>query len=262
MSRDMWDPVRYRTYASERSRPFFELLARVDIEAPDYVVDLGCGPGERTADLAARWPGATVEGVDSSPQMIAEAERTAGPRLRFSVGDLAEWTPTRPVDVIFSNAALQWVPGHQELLPRWVAALAPGGRLAFGVPGNFDAPSHVILRELCGAPRWRDRLAATIRHDVISTPEEYLARLTALGCRVDAWETTYLQVLPGSDPVLEWIKGTALRPVFDALPDEAERAEFLAEIAARLREAYPRRAYGTVFPFRRVFVVAGRLDGD
>ncbi|MEV0399703.1 trans-aconitate 2-methyltransferase [Actinoallomurus sp. NPDC050550] len=259
MSRDIWNPERYRTYAAERARPFSELLARVDVDDPRHVVDLGCGPGERTADLAARWPGARVEGVDSSARMIAEARGAAlGARVRFSIGDLAMWKPDGLVDVIFSHAALQWVPGHQSLLPRWVDALASGGRLAFGMPGNFDAPSHVILRELCAAPRWRDRLAATVRHDVVSTLTEYAGLLAGLGCEVDAWETTYLQILPGPDPVLEWMSGTALRPVFDALPDDTEREEFRAELAVRLRAAYPRRSCGTVFPFRRIFVVARR----
>jgi trans-aconitate 2-methyltransferase len=281
MSRDIWSPGQYRAYASERARPFCELLARIDVDTPAYVVDLGCGPGERTADLAARWPYAVVEGIDSSEQMIAEARRKTldrarphpgaggggrrarertedAPALRFTVGDLAEWAPHRPVDVIFSNAALQWVPGHQRLLPRWVEALAPGGRLAFSMPGNFDAPSHVILRELCGSPRWADRLVRTIRHDVVSAPADYLELLSGLGCEVDAWETTYLQVLPGPDPVLDWMKGTALRPVLDALSEPGEAEEFLAGLAARLREAYPRGAHGTVFPFRRLFVVARR----
>jgi trans-aconitate 2-methyltransferase len=277
----MWNPRQYRAYSSERARPFFELLARIDVAAPGYVADLGCGPGERTADLAARWPGAVIEGIDSSEQMIAEArrmvqdqgrshagrageaggaleltERAAAPR--FSVGDLAGWSPDRPVDVIFSNAALQWVPGHQRLLPRWVEALAPGGRLAFSMPGNFEGPSHVVLRELCGSPRWRDLVGRTVRHNVVAAPADYLGLLSGLGCDVDAWETTYLQVLPGADPVVEWMKGTALRPVLDALPGEGEREEFLEELAARLREPYPQGPYGTVFPFRRIFVVAGR----
>jgi trans-aconitate 2-methyltransferase len=276
----MWSPGQYRAYAAERARPFYELLARIDVDTPASVVDLGCGPGERTADLAARWPYAVVEGIDSSEQMIAEARRETpdrarphpgaegggrrahertedAPALRFAVGDLAEWAPHRPVDVIFSNAALQWVPGHQRLLPRWVEALAPGGRLAFSMPGNFDAPSHVILRELCGSPRWADRLVRTIRHDVVSAPADYLELLSGLGCEVDAWETTYLQVLPGPDPVLDWMKGTALRPVLDALSEPGEPEEFLAGLAARLRAAYPRGTRGTVFPFRRIFVVAG-----
>lgn len=255
----MWDPAQYRAYASHRARPFFELLARVDVDAPAYVVDLGCGPGERTLDLAVRWPDAEIEGIDSSAEMIAEARRTAGAGPRFSIGDLAEWTPGRPVDVIFSSAALHWVPDHQKLLPGWVDALSPDGRLAFTVPGNFDMDSHVILRELCESARWRDRLAGTVRHDVVSTPAEYLDLLAGPGRTVDVWETTYLQVLTGDDPVLEWIKGTALRPVLDALPEPGERAELLGELAERLRSAYPMRSYGTVFPFRRIFVVAGSL---
>lgn len=256
MSRDIWNPTQYRSYAAERARPVFELLARIDVADPALVVDLGCGPGERTADLAARWPDAVVEGVDSSEQMIAEARRTGPGSVRFSVGDLTEWVPVRPVDVIFSNAALQWVPGHERLLRGWVDALAPGGCLAFGMPGNFDAPSHVILRELCRSARWRDRLGGTVRHNIVKEPADYLGLLGEMGCEVDAWESTYLQLLPGDDPVLEWIKGTALRPVLDALPDPREREEFLAELVPLLRKAYPGGPFGTVFPFRRIFVIA------
>jgi trans-aconitate 2-methyltransferase len=274
MSRDIWNPRQYRAYSSERARPFFELLARVDVEAPAYVVDLGCGPGERTADLSTRWPGAVVEGIDSSEQMISEARQLlrqppeagthprlgagvqGGGGLRFSVGDLAEWTPDRPVDVIFSNAAFQWVPEHRRLLPRWVEALAPGGRLAFSMPGNFEGPSHVLLRELCESPRWGDRLGTVNRHNVVDDPADYFELLTDLGCDVDAWETTYLQVLQGPDPVLAWMKGTALRPALDALTDEGEREEFLGELAVLLRQSYPAGRHGTLFPFRRVFVVA------
>jgi trans-aconitate 2-methyltransferase len=270
MSRDIWSPQQYRAYSSHRGRPIFELLARMDIDAPRFVVDLGCGPGERTMDLATRWPDALIEGIDSSEQMIAEARRlpvraendaegdgaTIRGRVRFEVGDLATWTPERPVDVIFSNAALQWVPGHERLLPCWVKALAPGGRLAFSMPGNFDEPSHAILRELSGSPRWRHRLAGAVRHNVVGRPADYFSQLTALGCDVDAWETTYLQVLPGEDPVLEWMTGTALRPVLDLLTD-GERETFMTELAAQLRAAYPRREFGTIFPFRRIFVVAG-----
>jgi trans-aconitate 2-methyltransferase len=272
MSRDIWNPQQYRAYASHRARPFFELLSRIDVTDPAYVVDLGCGPGERTVDLAARWPAAVIEGIDSSPQMITEARRTMRERhgvggvgdlgggLRFSVGDLAAWVPERPVDVIFSNAALQWVPGHQQLLAGWVKALAPGGRLAFSMPGNFDGPSHRILRELCHSARWRDRLGEVNRHNIVGDPADYFELLSDLGCDVDAWETTYLQVLHGTDPVVEWMKGTALRPALDALPEEGEREEFLAELTLLIREAYPPGPHGTLFPFRRIFVVASRPD--
>ncbi|MGI5326209.1 trans-aconitate 2-methyltransferase [Actinomadura nitritigenes] len=254
----VWDPAQYGVYGDERARPFTELVGRLGPAEPRHVVDLGCGSGELTATLAGRWPQAVVRALDSSPEMIAAARAHAIPgRLSFDVADVADWRPDRPVDLIVSNAVLQWVPGHLDLLPRWVDALAPGGRLAFQVPGNFDAPSHVLLRELCRSPRWRDRLAGTVRDDPVLDPAGYLDRLARHGCAVDAWETTYMQVLGGDDPVLEWVKGTALRPVLSALPpDEAE--EFLAAYRDRLRDAYPRRPYGTVFPFRRVFVIAAR----
>ncbi|WP_245789752.1 trans-aconitate 2-methyltransferase [Streptosporangium canum] len=252
MSRDMWDPEIYGRYADERSRPFFDLVARISAERPGQVVDAGCGSGELTAELARRWPDADVHGFDSSPAMIGKAP--AGGRLTFSVDDVSRWRPGRPVDVIVSNAVLQWVPGHRELLSRWTGVLAPGGWLAFQVPGNFDAPSHALVRELCRT-RWRDRLGDLVREPPVDDPAGYLDRLTALGCRVDAWETTYLHVLPGDDAVLTWITGTALRPMLDRL-DPDERDAFLGDCAALLNEAYPRRPYGTVFPFRRIFVVA------
>ncbi|MFI6884911.1 trans-aconitate 2-methyltransferase [Streptosporangium canum] len=248
----MWDPEIYGRYADERSRPFFDLVARISAERPGQVVDAGCGSGELTAELARRWPDADVHGFDSSPAMIGKAP--AGDRLSFSVDDVTRWRPGRPVDVIVSNAVLQWVPGHRELLSRWTGVLAPGGWLAFQVPGNFDAPSHALVRELCRT-RWRDRLGDLVREPPVDDPAGYLDRLTALGCRVDAWETTYLHVLPGDDAVLTWITGTALRPMLDRL-DPDERDAFLGDCAALLNEAYPRRPYGTVFPFRRIFVVA------
>jgi trans-aconitate 2-methyltransferase len=257
MSRDAstWDPRQYGEFADERSRAFFELLGRVGATEPASVADLGCGSGELTAVLAERWPGAAVEGIDSSTEMIQAAGKY--PRVTFTVGDLAEWAPDGPIDVIISNAALHWVPTHRELAARWVRTLSPGGWLAFQVPGNFGAPSHTILRELCTSPRWHDRLAGVTRWNPVGEPAEYLGLLAGLGCRVDAWETTYLQVLPGTDPVLEWVKGTALRPVLTAL-DPAAAAEFLTEYGARLRQAYPATPQGTVFPFRRIFVVAQR----
>lgn len=251
----MWDPGQYQRYPDERGRPFFELLARVRAERPGYVVDLGCGPGNLTATLPDRWPGAVVEGVDSSPEMIERARRyPALGRLGFIVADLREWWPTRPVDVLVCNATLQWVPRHRDLLPRLAGALAPGGWLALQVPGNYAAPSHAILRELATSPRWRDRLGGVLRAGV-AEPEEYVEVLAGLGCAVDAWETTYLHLLGGDDPVLEWMKGTGLRPVLAVL-GVAEQEEFLAEYGRRLRAAYPRRRYGTVLPFRRIFCVA------
>jgi trans-aconitate 2-methyltransferase len=258
----MWDPTRYRQFGAERSRPFYELVARIGATEPEFVTDLGCGPGELTADLCARWPAAQVLGVDSSADMIAAAtEVVAGlpdesrGRLRFELADVSDWEPGRPVDVIVSNAMLQWLPEHEKLLPRWVGHLAPGGWLAFAVPGNFDQPTHRLLRELAELPNWRDLLAGVAFNRQAADPAEYLDLLAREGCAVDAWETTYLHVLEGDDPVLDWYKGTGLRPVIAAL-DKEQAAEFMAEYGALLRKHYPRRPYGTVLPFRRVFVVA------
>ena len=258
----MWDPTRYRQFGAERSRPFYELVARIGATEPGFVADLGCGPGDLTADLCARWPTAQVLGVDSSADMIAAAdevvaglpERSRG-RLRFELADVSDWEPARPVDVIVSNAMLQWLPEHEKLLPRWIGHLAPGGWLAFAVPGNFDQPTHRLLRELAQLPRWRDLLAEVTFNRQAADPAEYLDLLARQGCAVDAWETTYLHVLYGDDPVLDWYKGTGLRPVIAAL-DAEEAAEFMSEYGSLLREHYPRRTYGTVLPFRRVFVVA------
>jgi len=261
MSREngaVWDPAQYGIFGGERARPFAELVARLGDAEPARVADLGCGSGELTATLAARWPRAVIDALDGSPEMIAEARRHEIPgRLSFRVGDVTAWTPDGPVDLIVSNAVLQWVPEHLDLLPRWAEALAPGGRLAFQVPGNFGAPSHVLLRELARSDRWRARLGRLQEDAPVLDPAGYLDLLARHGCAVDAWETTYAQVLHGADPVLEWVKGTALRPVLSALgPDET--AEFLAAYRDGLRRAYPAAPYGTVFPFRRIFVIATR----
>jgi trans-aconitate 2-methyltransferase len=261
----MWDPAQYLTFADERSRPFFDLTGRIQTADPRRVVDLGCGPGQLTASLARRWPSAEVEGVDSSAEMIASASRFltemraeadgAAARLRFSQGDVREWTPPAPVDVIVSNAVLQWVPGHMDLLPHWASALATGGTLAFQLPGNFDQPTHAILRQMAVSPRWRPRLTDVALNRQSAEPAAYLDVLAPLGLEVDAWETTYLHVLTGHDPVTEWYKGSGLRPVLAVL-DDAEAAEFVAIYSERVRAAYPAVSYGTVLPFRRVFVVA------
>ncbi|MDP9239921.1 MAG: trans-aconitate 2-methyltransferase [Actinomycetota bacterium] len=258
----MWDPVAYQQYGDERTRPFGDLLARVRADDPRLVVDLGCGPGDQTASLLQRWPTATVVGVDSSAEMIDAAQAHAVPgRLTFVRGDAREWLPDRPVDVLVSNATLQWIPDHLGLLPALARSLAPGGWLAFQVPGNFDAPSHTELTALRQSPRWHDRLAAdAARGAAVHEPAAYLSALLHLGLTADVWETTYLHVLVGEDAVLEWTKGTALRPVFAVL-DGAEREQFVADYAARLRAAYPRGEFGTVFPFRRIFAVA-RRDPD
>jgi trans-aconitate 2-methyltransferase len=254
----MWDPETYEEFANDRARPFDDLLARVGAGSPSYVVDLGCGPGSRTATLAKRWPGAQVVGVDNSTEMIAAAQELARPGLSFAQADLRTWQPDQPVDVLVSNAVLQWVPGHLDLLERLAGMLAPGGWLAFQVPGNYADPSHAILAELRVSERWRDRVGENAdRLGSVETPATYLDRLARLGLAVDVWETTYSHVLTGDNPVLAWMSGSGLRPVFAKL-DGAERDEFVAAYRDRLRRAYEKAPYGTVLPFRRIFAVARR----
>ncbi|MGD0245831.1 MAG: trans-aconitate 2-methyltransferase [Streptosporangiaceae bacterium] len=278
----MWDAAQYLRFGGERARPFFDLLARVGAELPRYVVDMGCGPGNLTAMLAERWPEAVVCGVDSSPQMIEAARalvtkipqsalRSAprapapvgpvatnhAPGLSFMLDDIRHWKPQSLPDVIISNAVLQWVPGHRELLVRWADQLASGGWLAFQVPGNFDQPSHAIMREMAASARWRPLLRDVALNRQSADPADYADLLARAGLEVDAWETTYVHILQGEDPVLEWYKGTGLRPVLTTL-DTDQAGDFLAEYGTRMREAYPPSSFGTIFPFRRVFTVAHR----
>ncbi|MEU2449991.1 trans-aconitate 2-methyltransferase [Streptomyces sp. NPDC012765] len=261
-----WDPQQYLRHSGHRTRPFLDLLTRIPElpHGPARIADLGCGPGNVTTLLTDRWPDARITGFDLSREMLHRAdEEYAGPTpgggsLDFRHGDLATWLPEEPYDLIVSNAALQWVPGHPGSFGAWINGLRPGGTFAFQIPGNFTAPSHALLAEQCDTPRWRARLAGHgARYIHLLEPAEYLARFTALGCTADVWETTYHQLLQGPDPVLDWVKGTALRPVLTALGDDHDAVDaFLTEYRDRLRAAYPTGPRGTVFPFRRIFAVA------
>ncbi|MFJ6797808.1 trans-aconitate 2-methyltransferase [Streptomyces sp. NPDC091268] len=261
-----WDPQQYLRHSGHRTRPFLDLLARIPQlpGRPARIADLGCGPGNVTTLLAERWPEARITGFDLSPEMLhrASAEHagptSGGGSLDFRPGDIADWLPEEPYDLIVSNAALQWVPNHPGSFAAWINGLRPGGTFAFQIPGNYTAPSHRLLAELCDAPHWRGRLAGHgARYIHVLQSAEYLERLTELGCAVEAWETTYHQLLEGPDPVLDWVKGTALRPVLTALGDDREAVDaFLAEYRDLLRGAYPPGPRGTVFPFRRIFAVA------
>lgn len=256
MSRFQWDPQRYLSFADERGRPFVELLARVGADTPRTVVDLGCGPGNLTALLATRWPAADIAGVDSSAEMIARARADGHPGVDFAVGDLRDWaadTAPGSVDVLVTNATLQWVPGHLELLAELVATVAPGGWFACQVPGNFEEPSHVLRRELAAQAPYVDHLR-DVDHPGSHEPETYLRVLTDLGLQPDVWETTYSHVLTGPDPVFTWVSATGARPTLQALPDDL-RPGFEAEFKRRLAVAYPQREGSVVLPFRRIFFV-------
>jgi trans-aconitate 2-methyltransferase len=251
-----WDPKQYALYSDERSRPFFELLGRIPDRNYETIADLGCGAGNLTASLAQRWPRATALGLDSSPQMLEEARAVAIPgRLEFRLGDIADFDEAR--DLIFSNAALQWLGDHDRLIPRLAGLVKPGGCFAVQMPSNFYAQSHALLTETATDGSWAPKLANGWRPLSVEPLDWYVRLLLGAGFAVDAWETEYYFVLQGDDPVLEWVKGTALRPVLQML-DTGEAAAFTEQYARRLREAYPKTPQGTVFPFKRIFFVATR----
>ena len=256
-----WDPGQYRKFAAERLRPARELLARVPLAAPAVIYDLGCGSGEATRLLAERWPAAAICGIDHSAPMLAAAAAQPS-RVRWIRADLRDWAPAPTADLLFANAALHWIPRHAELLPRLLRALAPGGCLALQMPRSWALPSHRLIRETLadggadgpplGAPEWRAALA----EDPVPGAEFYYEICAPYARALDLWETEYRHVLHGADPVLEWVQGTGLRPVLAAL-DAPQRQRFLSAYAARLRRAYPPRADGsTLYPFRRLFLVA------
>jgi trans-aconitate 2-methyltransferase len=255
-----WDPNQYQRFSDERSRPFFDLIGRVPDDDVRTVADLGCGPGNLTNTLVSRWPEASVIGVDNSPEMLASAAKLSPhPHLRFVPGNIATWQSEQPLDRIISNAALQWVPDHPTLIPRLVSLLASCGVLAVQMPYNFDEPTHTVLEELLTQEPWVSILGSRQRQYFVQTPVWYADTLHNLGCTVDLWETIYYHVLTGPNAVVEWVKGTALRPTLSRLNEEQQQA-FLTSYGEQLRTAYPERLYGTLFPFRRLFFVARHRD--
>ncbi|MEQ9334803.1 methyltransferase domain-containing protein [Thalassobaculum sp.] len=252
-----WDPAQYLKFADHRLRPALDLLSRIGAGSPARVVDLGCGTGNVTAILAGRWPGAAVTGVDPSASMLERA-RAEHPGLAFETADAARWSAVPPVDVLYSNAALHWLGDHDGLFPRLFEQVAPGGWLAVQMPRNFGAPSHTSVAEAAGDGPWGERIRPMLAPPPVDPPAEYVRRLAPMAASLDVWETEYLQILEGENPVAEWTKGTWLRPFLDAL-EEPERAGFEAAYRARIAAAYPPAADGrSLFPFRRLFMVARR----
>lgn len=250
-----WDPVHYLNFDSERLRPALDLLARIPLEAPEEVVDLGCGPGHIAKILKARWPSAQVTGVDRSPEMLERAAADA-PELQWQHADLRDWRPEHPVDLIYANASLHWLDDHEILFPRLMAGLKPGGYLAVQMPRNHDRPSHLAAFEVVEEGPWRARLKPQLRRHPVSEPEAYLRWLLPWSRHLDLWQTDYLHLLEGPDPVATWTGGSLLVPLMEALGEE-ERAAFLEAYRSRLRAAYPQDAEGrTPFWFRRFFILA------
>lgn len=250
-----WDPTQYLKFGDHRLLPALDLLARIDAEQPASVYDLGCGTGNVTRLIAQRWPDSRTSGIDSSEEMLARA-RTESPQLAWERGDLDSWAPADPADVIYSNAALHWIDGHARVFPALMRGLKPGGTLAVQMPRNFSAPSHTSISKAALDGPWRATLEPLLRPTPTAEPAFYYDILAPLTGTLDIWETEYLQVLDGPDPVKEWTKGTWLRPLLDALA-EPDRTAFEAAYARLVAEAYPQRSDGrTLFPFRRLFIIA------
>jgi len=251
-----WDPRQYLKFADNRLRPALDLLAQISLDSPRDVYDLGCGPGNITRLLAERWPGAAVTGIDSSSEMLVTASEEA-PTVRLLRADIAQWSAPKQADLLFSNATMHWLDDHGRLLPHLLAQLVPGGVLAVQMPRNHDAPSYQLIEAAASDGPWAPRLSqvrSVLRS--VESAEAYYRILAPLARRVDIWETEYLHVLEGDSPVLEWFKGTALRPYLDVL-DEPNRGAFLAAYATRIAAAYPKQVDGcTLLPFRRIFLIA------
>jgi trans-aconitate 2-methyltransferase len=249
-----WNPALYLKFGDQRTRPAADLLARVPLKEPGRVIDLGCGPGNSTGLLAARWPGASLTGLDNSEAMLSEA-RASGVKADWRLADLGGWRADAPYDLIFANATLQWLGDQEKLLPRLMGFVAQGGVLAFQVPVNYDAPSHALMRETAADPRWKDKLK-NVREIERGTAGRYYDILKPHAVALDIWQTEYLHVLENEDAAYRWVSATGLRPFAQALDGQA-REDFISAFQEKLRAAYPRRADGaTLFPFQRLFVVA------
>ena len=254
-SMPIWDPTQYLRFGDERLRPALDLLTRIPLEVPKVIYDLGCGPGTVTVLLKERWPEAQVTGVDSSAAMLQRA-RALDASIAWQEGDLSTWEPDTPADLLFSNAVMHWLDGHESLFSRLLTRLKPGGVLAVQMPNNFAATTHTAIAETVRGGPWQQRLEPHLRERPVLDASVYYDILSPRTASLDLWETTYFHVLEGENPVVEWTKGSALRPFLDQL-EEAEAQAFLEAYGARIREAYPQQKDGkTVLPFKRLFFIA------
>ena len=252
-----WNAAQYLKFEDERTQPCRDLVARVSLADVRTVIDLGCGPGNSTGVVAERWPGAEITGLDDSASMIEDARRRQ-PQYRWIIQDITRWASNpsgEMFDLVFSNAALQWVPNHASLYPQLLARVAPGGAFAVQIPCNLNSPAQVLMRQIASP--------ATQVREWHAHPRDFYYDLLALdSARLDIWETEYLHVLPNVEAIVEWYKGSGLRPFLEALDTESDRTQFLAEYSKRIREAYtPRPDEKILFAFRRLFMVAYRKSG-
>jgi len=252
----MWDADLYMRFGDQRTLPAIDLVGRIDLAAPARIVDLGCGPGNSAQVLLERFPDAHVTGIDSSEKMIAKASESY-PEGEWVLGDIAEWSAEKPVDLVFSNAALQWVPDHAALVGHLFAQVAPGGALAFQIPRHVDSPLRRAIFEIAEDSRWSDRMAEARGALTMESPVFYYDALAGHASSVDIWQTEYNHVLDGPQEIVEWISSTGLRPFLGVLDDEAEKQHLITLVGERVAEEYPRRVDGKIiFPFNRLFVVA------
>jgi trans-aconitate 2-methyltransferase len=250
-----WDQAQYLKFGEQRTRAAQELLARVPLTAPERVVDLGCGPGNSTALLRARWPGARLTGVDNSEGMLRRAREDL-PDIEWVQADVRGFRADAALDVLFANAVLQWLPDHAALFPALFEQVAEGGVLAVQMPYNFREPSHRAMRELEGP--WKSRIESVRALTPVCDPEFYYDLIAPRARAVDIWQTTYQHVMPSAEAIVEWVKGTGLRPYLDVL-SEGEKAEYLEGYTAAIDRAYPARSDGRrLFAFPRLFLVAIR----
>ena len=250
-----WNPSQYLRFGNERLQPVIDLIGRIPLESPRVIYDLGCGTGSGTVILKERWPDAQVTGVDSSETML-EMTRTLDADVSWQHSDLNAWEPSVPADLIFSNAVFHWLDDHHALFPRLMTKLAPGGILAVQMPLNWHEPTHRLIAGMVRGGPWRSRLEPHLREFPVLKGQEYYDLLIGQASSIDMWETTYYHILEGQDPVVEWTKGSILRPLLDLL-EEPEAETFLEMYRGHIAQAYPQQSDGkTVLPFRRLFFMA------
>lgn len=257
--KDIWDSKQYLQFTNERLRPATDLIAQIHLDNPGVIYDLGCGAGNVTNLLKQRWPNAEIIGIDSSADMLAKAA-TETTEITWINADINQWNAEKPANLIFTNATLQWLDEHETLMPRLGKMLAPNGILAIQMPRNHQSPAHIGIIEAVEAGPWRERLQPLLRFgkgnaDPVAAPDVYYHLFEAYAKKINIWETNYLYVLEGENPVVEWLMGTGLRPIISAL-HEAEKKEFLQVFSEIIKKKYPKTAMGkTLLTYKRIFIV-------